>query len=350
MWGGNIYSSPTTQLDDELSSTSINAVQNKVIKAELDKKVVLTGDNTLNGNNVFAEGLTEFDGQVAFNGQTEFNGTLDFNVKEIQINSDTTFNHPVVNNETVITYGEQTNQSKIIMNGGLQVNSITESGTKTLLDMGEGETITYKGSELAKTGDYIENTSTDGSSQAVWNERALTVEEVTIDEDHATTEIVPGEIVLTATGQYTMNMRADTENPCIVVNDTNGEHSLTLGTKLQYGLTSADELDNIATEKYVDDALKNAGSSSSIDEQSLIILLCGGNTIRIGTDKADWVIKGTTAYYVYADDSVTSSDKAAACDLTSYKILKTVCGNGSITIYYPNTNIPDDGVGLLIKY
>lgn len=36
--GGNIYSSPTTQLDTELSSTSINAVQNKVIKAELDKK------------------------------------------------------------------------------------------------------------------------------------------------------------------------------------------------------------------------------------------------------------------------------------------------------------------------
>ena len=36
--GGNIYSSPTTKLDTELSSTSINAVQNKAIKAELDKK------------------------------------------------------------------------------------------------------------------------------------------------------------------------------------------------------------------------------------------------------------------------------------------------------------------------
>lgn len=247
--GGNIYSSPTTQLDDELSSTSINAVQNKVIKAELDKKVVLTGDNTLNGNNVFAEGLTEFDGQVAFNGQTEFNGALDFNSKEIQVNSDTTFNHPVVNNETVITHGEQTNQSKIIMNGGLQVNSITESGTKTLLDMGEGETITYKGSELATKED-----------------------------------------------------------------------------------------------------IKNAGSSSSIDEQSLMNLLCGGCNIRAGTDKADLVKEGTTAYYVYADEDITSSDKAAACDLTSYKILKTVCGNGSITIYYPNTNIPDEGVYLLIKY
>lgn len=249
MWGGgNIYSSPATQLDESLSDTSINAVQNKAIKAELDKKVSLTGDNTLNGNNVFAEGLTEFNDQVAFNGHTEFNGALDFNVKELQINSDTTFNHPVVNQETVITYGEQTNESKIIMNGGLQVNSITDSGTKTLLDMGEGETIIYKGSELATKED-----------------------------------------------------------------------------------------------------IKNVGSSS-IDEQSLMILLCGGNSIRTGTDKADWVIKGTTAYYIYKDDSVTSSDKAAACDLTSYKILKTVCKNGRIIIYYPNTNIPDDGVGLLIKY
>ena len=93
-------------------------------------------------------------------------------------------------------------------------------------------------------------------------------------------------------------------------------------------------------------------NNSDIDEQSLIILLCGGrSSIETDTDKADWVIEGTTAYYVYADDdSVTSSDKAAACDLTSYKILKTVCGNGSITIYYPNTNIPDDGVDLMIKY
>ena len=95
---------------------------------------------------------------------------------------------------------------------------------------------------------------------------------------------------------------------------------------------------------------KDLPTNSGIDEQSLMILLCGGSSSRTSTDKADWVIKGTTAYYVYADDSVTSSDKAAACDLTSYKILKTVCGNGSITIYYPNTNIPDDGVGLLIKY
>lgn len=82
----------------------------------------------------------------------------------------------------------------------------------------------------------------------------------------------------------------------------------------------------------------------------MIFLFGGGGEIRAGTDKADWVIEGTTAYYVYADEAITSSDKAAACDLTSYKILKTVCGNGTITIYYPNTNIPDDGVYLLIKY
>lgn len=251
--GGNIYSSPATQLDDELSSTSINAVQNKAIKAELDKKVVLTGDNTLNGNNVFAEGLTEFDGQVAFNGQTEFNGSLDFNAKEIQINSDTTFNHSVVNQETVITHGEQTNQSKIIMNGGLQVNSITESGTKTLLDMGEGETITYKGSELA---------------------------------------------------------------------------------------TKAD--------------IKNAGSSSSIDEQTIVVLVCSGfYGWDKQTKKSDWVIEGTTAYCVIKDDElkdITPSNKSAVCDLEACKVLKSVCGNGSITVYYPNTNIPDNGVTLELKY
>lgn len=241
--GGNIYSSPTTQLDESLSDISLNAVQNKVIKAELDNKVDLIDDNTLRGRNVFAD-------RVVFNGNVEFYGPLDFYTKEILVDSDITFNHSVVNNGTVITHGEQTNQSKIIMNGGLQVNSITESGTKTLLDMGEGETITYKGSELA--------------------------------------------------------------------------------TK---------------------DDLKNAGSSSSIDEQSLMILLCGGSNIRTGTDKADWVIEGTTAHYVYTDDKdITSSDKAAACDLDNYKILKTVCGAGTITIYYPNTNIPDDGVYLLIKY
>ena len=37
--GGNIYSSPATKLDEELSSTSINAVQNKVITTELNKKL-----------------------------------------------------------------------------------------------------------------------------------------------------------------------------------------------------------------------------------------------------------------------------------------------------------------------
>lgn len=194
--GGNIYSSPTTQLDDELSSTSINAVQNKAIKAELDKKVSLTGENTINSNNNFI-------GKNTF-GDTIINGKFDI----------------ILNNDVEILHTDHINKSLL-----------------------------YKGSELA---------------------------------------------------------------------------------------TKAD--------------IKNAGSSSSIDEQSLMILLCGGSSSKTSTDKADWVIKGTTAYYVYADDSVTSSDKAAACDLTSYKILKTVCGNGSITIYYPNTNIPDDGVGLLIKY
>lgn len=35
---GNIYSSPTTKLDEALSTTSTNAVQNKIITTELNKK------------------------------------------------------------------------------------------------------------------------------------------------------------------------------------------------------------------------------------------------------------------------------------------------------------------------
>lgn len=198
MGGGNIYSSPTTQLDDELSSTSINAVQNKVINEELSYKADIDSNNTFSGNNNFIGENTFANGFITMN------------------------------------------------SSGLTIKGMQSTLLQTDLSRMQ---LLYHGSELA--------------------------------------------------------------------------------TK---------------------DDLKNAGSSSSIDEQSLMILLCGGSRISIDTDKADWVIKGTTAYYVYLDDSVTSSDKAAACDLTSYKILKTVCGNGSITIYYPNTNIPDDGVDLLIKY
>ena len=126
----------------------------KLIKQDLDKKVSKDEDNTLNGNNVFAEGTTtEFDSETIFNGHAEFNGTLDFNMKDLQVNSDTIFNHPVVANETITVHGTQTNNSKIIANGGIQVNSTTDAGTTTLLDMGEGETITYKGSELATKAD-----------------------------------------------------------------------------------------------------------------------------------------------------------------------------------------------------
>lgn len=193
--GGSIYSSPTTQLDDELSSTSINAVQNKVINEELSYKADLESNNTFSGNNNFIGENTFANGHIAMN------------------------------------------------NSGLTIKGMRS--TLLLTDLSRNRLL-YHGNEIA--------------------------------------------------------------------------------TK------------------------KDLPTNSGIDEQSLMILLCGGSSSRTSTDKADWVIKGTTAYYVYADDSVTSSDKAAACDLTSYKILKTVCGNGSITIYYPNTNIPDDGVGLLIKY
>lgn len=195
--GGNIYTSPTTQLDDELSSTSINAVQNKVITEELSYKADLDSNNTFSGNNTFTGENTFANGYI----------TID--------------------------------------NNGLSIRGNQGQTLRTDLS---GMRLLYHGNEIATKKDLPTN-------------------------------------------------------------------------------------------------------SSGIDEQSLIILLYSGSSITTDTDKADWVIEGTTAYYVYADDdSVTSSDKAAACDLTSYKILKTVCGNGSITIYYPNTNIPDDGVSLLIKY
>lgn len=195
--GGNIYSSPTTQLDDELSSTSINAVQNKVISDALDEKAGLEDNNNFSGNNAFT--------------------------------GNNTFGNGVVN----------------IDNNGLTIRAT--QGTLLTTNLGKHQML-YHGSELA--------------------------------------------------------------------------------TK---------------------DDIKNAGSSSSIDEQTLIVLTCGafGST---QTSKSDWVIEGTTAYYVYENGDAIPSDKAVACDLDNFKLLKAVCGNGSITIYYPNINIPDDGVQLTVKY
>lgn len=197
--GGNIYSSPTTQLDDELSSTSINAVQNKVISDALDEKAGLEDNNNFSGNNAFT--------------------------------GSNTFGNGVVN----------------IDNNGLTIRAT--QGTLLTTNLGKHQML-YHGSELA--------------------------------------------------------------------------------TK---------------------DDIKNAGSSSSIDEQSLIVLTCSGVFAVTQTSKSDWVIKGTTAYYVYEANDVTPSSKAVACDLDNFKLLKAVCGNGSIiTIYYPNINIPDDGVQLSVKY
>lgn len=200
--GGNIYSSPTTQLDDELSSTSINAVQNKVISDALDEKAGLEDNNNFSGNNAFT--------------------------------GSNTFGNGVVN----------------IDNNGLTIRAT--QGTLLTTNLGKHQML-YHGSELA--------------------------------------------------------------------------------TK---------------------DDLKNAGSSSSIDEQTLVILTCSGFiNWDIQTKKSDWVIEGTTAYYVFEDEDtkdITPSNKSAICDLDACKVLKSVCGNGKITIYYPNTNIPDNGVGLDIKY
>lgn len=197
MGGGNIYSSPTTQLDDELSSTSINAVQNKVISDALDEKADLEGNNNFSGNNAFT--------------------------------GSNTFGNGVIN----------------IDNNGLTIRAT--QGTLLTTNLGKHQML-YHGSEL-----------------------------VTKDD------------------------------------------------------------------------LKNAGSSSSIDEQTLIVLTCGAYVSPTQTSKSDWVIEGTTAYYVYENGDTTPSNKAVACDLDIFKLLKAVCGNGSITIYYPNTNIPDDGVNLTVR-
>lgn len=62
---GNIYSSPTTKLDEALSTTSINAVQNKVVKAELDKKANLespTFTGTTTTNNLTVNGSLNIPG------------------------------------------------------------------------------------------------------------------------------------------------------------------------------------------------------------------------------------------------------------------------------------------------
>ena len=62
---GNIYSSPTTKLDKALSDTSINAVQNKVVKAELDKKANLespTFTGTTTTNNLTVNGSLNIPG------------------------------------------------------------------------------------------------------------------------------------------------------------------------------------------------------------------------------------------------------------------------------------------------
>ena len=105
-------------------------------------------------------GKVDFDNEACFNGHTEFNDSIDFNMKTLEVNSDVNFNHPVVSNETVTVHGEQTNNSKVIMNGGIQVNSIVNKVSTTLLEMSEGQSITYKGEELA-TKDQITDLQND---------------------------------------------------------------------------------------------------------------------------------------------------------------------------------------------
>lgn len=105
-------------------------------------------------------GKVQFDNQTIFNENTEFNKQVDFNGNSVEINCDANMNRPIVMNETVEVHGEQTNNSKVIMNGGIQVNSIVNKVSTTLLDMGEGQSITYKGEELA-TKDQITDLQND---------------------------------------------------------------------------------------------------------------------------------------------------------------------------------------------
>lgn len=83
---GTIYSSPTTQLDTALSTSSTNAVQNKVITAALDaKQNTLTFDTTptANSTNPVTSGglktvLDELDEKIATTGSSD-----DFFIKDI---------------------------------------------------------------------------------------------------------------------------------------------------------------------------------------------------------------------------------------------------------------------------
>lgn len=83
---GTIYSSPTTQLDSELSSTSTNAVQNKVITTALgNKQDKLTFDTTPTANSTnpvtsagLKTALDELNDKITTTGSSD-----DFFIKDI---------------------------------------------------------------------------------------------------------------------------------------------------------------------------------------------------------------------------------------------------------------------------
>lgn len=192
MWGGgNIYSSPTTQLDDELSSTSINAVQNKVINEELSYKADLESNNTFSGNNTFTGENTFANGYIVMN------------------------------------------------NNGLTIKGM--QSTILLTDL-SGMRLLYHGSELVTKDDF------------------------------------------------------------------------------------------------------------SIDTQALLILICGSNARNATVSPSNWVTEGTTVFCEYPDNSVTTFTKAAVCLLENFTLLKSVCRNGKIIIYYPNTEAPTVELHLAINY
>lgn len=103
---------------------------------------------TLDNIKRFLENITQK--ALTFSGKVKFDNEVAFNGNSIEVNCGANMNRPV------------------IMNGGIQVNSIGNKVSTTLLGMGENQSITYKGEELATKADInsvtvdtaLSNTST----------------------------------------------------------------------------------------------------------------------------------------------------------------------------------------------
>lgn len=276
MGGGNIYSSPATKLDEELSSTSTNAVQNKVINSALNKKLNVEG----------------------------------FTYKQVQ------------------------NTSKSGTATAYYTNLVTQKGY-TVNDNFSFLDVQYSNDTGGKVSITPKNLQVHRAIQA-YNEAIGNYRRVTVDSDGLYLQYSNDNF---STIKSTTKITLDRNIKLSTVSDT-----LTIPSSIVSGYEKKLKFnnENIATEDYVD--------KKSINIDSLLPLILGGSTIRMGTNKSDWTIDGSKAYYTYTDEDLTTSDKVGAADLDNYTLLDTKVQTGKVLIYYPNTNIPDDGVYLLIKY